>query len=306
MILTITSSRTHPSASRRWLVRIAVVQMLLAPLPALAETPTVPSLPAASEPAAAGSPPPASQPDRISGDYVKGYLTDTARILASPARWDGSDWLKAGLIIGATSGIYFADADIRNFAQRNQSAAGDRSAAVGNAVGNPFYILPPLALFYLHGHVNDDPKARRTSLLTMESLVISGAFTLAVKSAGGRARPSKGETATSWDGPGLKGGDPSFPSTHATAAFSVASVIAEEYGTNPYVPPLAYGLATLTGMARIYDNRHWASDVVFGGAVGYLVGKAVVRYHSRQSGSAVTIMPTVTQQGFGLKADYRF
>ena len=245
-------------------------------------------------------------PDRITGEYVKGYLTDTGRILASPVNWDGNDWLKAALIIGATSGIYFADTDIKNFSQRNQSQAGDKFAAAGNALGNPFYSLPSLGLFYLYGHLNEDPKARRASLLTVESIAISGALTLAIKQATQRSRPFTGENSITWDGPGLKNSDPSFPSLHTTAAFSIASVFAEEYGNNQYVPPIAYGLATLTGLSRIYDNKHWASDAFFGAAIGYFVGKAVVSYHSVQSDSAVKIMPVISQQSFELRAEYRF
>lgn len=248
-----------------------------------------------------------AQPDRINSDYVTGCFTDAGKILVSPAHWDGSDWLKAGLVIGAASGLYFADADIRNFAQRNQSSIGDKGATVGNAVGNPFYILPPLGLFYLYGHLNEDLKARRTSLLAVESLAISGAFTGALKFATHRPRPYSGQAATTWHGPSSDvKGDPSFPSSHTTAVFSIASVFAEEYDTNPYVAPIAYSVASLTAFARVYDDKHWASDVFFGGVIGYFVGKAVVRYHTAQEDAQLKILPTVSQQGFGVTAEYRF
>ena len=300
MTRTISGCHTFSTPSRRCLIGIAVLHMFAATFPAYAETVTDPvkePAPAASEPA---------QPDRITGEYLKGYFTDTGRILASPVNWDGSDWLKAGLVIGATSGLFFADADIRDFAQKNQSSTGGRGAAVGNALGNPLYTLPPLGLFYLYGHFNEDPKARRTSLLAVESLAVSGAFTWTLKVTAQRPRPFTGAGPGTWNGPGSKIGDYSFPSGHTTAAFSVATVIAEEYGSNPYVPPIAYGLATLTGLARIYDNKHWASDAFFGGAIGYFVGKTVVRYHSVQSDKALKILPAVSQQGFGLMAEYRF
>lgn len=248
----------------------------------------------------------ALQPDRFDRDYLKGYFTDAGRMLASPARWDRSDWLAAGLVIGATTGLYFADGDIRNFAQRNQTSAGNGLAAAGNALGNPLYTAPSLGLFYAYGHFNDDPKARRTSLLALESLTISGAFAMSLKLATQRPRPFTGESANAWNGPGLKNSDPSFPSIHTQSAFSIASVLAEEYGDNPYVPPLAYGLASLTGLARVYDNKHWASDVFFGAAIGYYVGKAVVRYHAIQTYTPVKILPSVSQQGFGVIAEYRF
>ena len=309
----ISESLTFSVASRRFLIGIVVLQMLAATLPAYAESLTdsvKEPAPAVSEPAQTGSghtplsqPP---QPDRITGEYVKGYFTDTGKMLASPVKWDGRDWLKAGLVIGATSGLFFAETDIKNFAQRNQSPTGDKVAAVGDVLGNPLYALPPLGLFYLYGHLSDDPKARQTSLLAVESLAISNIFTWTLKLAVQRPRPFTGEASTTWNGPSLKIANYSFPSGHTTTAFSIATVLAEEYDNNPYVPPIAYGLATLTGLARIYDNKHWASDVFIGGAIGYFVGKAVVRYHTVQSGTTLKILPTVSQQGFGLMAEYRF
>ncbi|GAC1470051.1 MAG: phosphatase PAP2 family protein [Desulfuromonadaceae bacterium] len=301
------------TASHRLIIGVVVLQMLTATLPAYAETVTESfkePAPTASEPAKTESvqtllPQPA-QPDRITGEYVKEYFIDTGKILASPLNWERSDWLKTGLVIGATSGLFFADTDIKNFAQRNQSSTGHNFAAVGNALGNPLYTLPPLGLFYLYGHLNEDPKARRASLLAVESLAISGAFTWTVKMAAQRARPETGEPSTTWNGPRLKAADTSFPSGHTTAAFSIASVLAEEYGNNPFVPPIAYGLATLTAFARIYDNKHWASDAFFGAAIGYFVGKTVVRYHTALSDTPLKILPTVSQQGFGMMAEYRF
>ncbi|MEI7817088.1 MAG: hypothetical protein WCI45_07840, partial [Desulfuromonadales bacterium] len=153
----------------RCFISTLALQFLLTGLPAFAEMQAVPVIGSALSTSD-------SAPDRITGEYVKGYFTDTGKILSSPANWDRYDWLKAGLVIGATSGLYFADTDIKNFAQRNQSPTADKGAALGNALGNPLFTLPPLGLFYLYGHLNEDPKARRTSLLAVESLTISGAF----------------------------------------------------------------------------------------------------------------------------------
>ncbi len=34
-----------------------------------------------------------------------------------------------------------------------------------------------------------------------------------------------------------------------------------------------YSAALVTGYARINDNKHWLSDVIAGGAIGFLVGR---------------------------------
>jgi membrane-associated phospholipid phosphatase len=45
------------------------------------------------------------------------------------------------------------------------------------------------------------------------------------------------------------------------------------------VGPALYGGATMVGLSRMYNNKHWASDVVVGAAIGTFSGLAVVRYH---------------------------
>ncbi|MDD2899873.1 MAG: phosphatase PAP2 family protein [Desulfuromonadaceae bacterium] len=248
-----------------------------------------------------------AQPDKINGEYIRGYFSDTGKLLVSPIDWDRSDWLKAGLVVGATAGLFLVDEPVRDFIKKNQSSTGDALASAGNALGDPLYVVPPLGLLYLYGHLYDDSKARRASLLATESLVISGTFAWALKTATQCHRPFTNEPPNFWYKPKANEMlNTSFPSAHTTAAFSIASVLSEEYGTNPLVPPLAYGLASLTGLSRMYDNKHWASDVFFGAALGYFVGKTVVRYHTVERQSAVMILPTISQQGIRLTAAYRF
>jgi membrane-associated phospholipid phosphatase len=73
----------------------------------------------------------------------------------------------------------------------------------------------------------------------------------------------------------------SFPSGHTTVAFAAATVFAMEYHNKPLVPILAYSAATLIGLSRIAENKHWATDVLTGAAVGYLTGKLVVNNYHR-------------------------
>jgi membrane-associated phospholipid phosphatase len=272
--------------------------------PAKVAAMTQPSDQAAPSPHTA---PPVVPPDRITAEYFKDYFTDSGNLLVSPLKWSGGDWLTAGVVVGTTAGLFLVDTDIRKFAQDNQSPAGDAIAGLGSALGNPLYTLPALGGFYLYGHLYEDPKARHTTLLAVESLVISGAFSWTLKLATQGHRPFTGQPPNFWHEATTEDMlNPSFPSGHTTAAFSLASVFAEEYADNPYVPPVAYGLATLTGLARIYEDKHWASDVFFGATLGYFVGKTVVRYHSVLADVPVKVLPTVSKGGFGLMAEYRF
>ena len=73
---------------------------------------------------------------------------------------------------------------------------------------------------------------------------------------------------------GLGSDNTSFPSGHSAAAWSVASVFAEEFGDEyKWAPAAAYGVAALTSYARMHYSKHWASDVVMGAMVGFVAGK---------------------------------
>ena len=85
--------------------------------------------------------------------------------------------------------------------------------------------------------------------------------------------------------------DRSFPSAHATLAFSAASFIHQRYGdTYGTWTPALYGVAALAGVARVQADRHRWIDVVAGAAIGY----GAARYWTQPlaSGSRLSMWPT--------------
>lgn len=61
----------------------------------------------------------------------------------------------------------------------------------------------------------------------------------------------------------------SFPSGHTATAFMGATLLAHEYGhKSVWVPIAGYSVATATGVLRILNNKHYASDVLVGAAIG--------------------------------------
>ena len=106
---------------------------------------------------------------------------------------------------------------------------------------------------------------------------------------------------------GFGGGDQfrSFPSGHSLAAFAAAAAVSSETSdwwpnTRWIIGPVLFTGATLTGVSRMYDNKHWASDVIVGAGLGTFAGLKVVRYNNAHPGSRIeriflsgSIVPTV-------------
>jgi membrane-associated phospholipid phosphatase len=62
----------------------------------------------------------------------------------------------------------------------------------------------------------------------------------------------------------------------------VATALALEYRETKWVPVVAYTIATLTALSRVYQNRHWTSDIVLGSALGHFVTKAVWKNNNKK------------------------
>lgn len=67
----------------------------------------------------------------------------------------------------------------------------------------------------------------------------------------------------------------SFPSGHTFNAFMGAEILRREYGRQyPWMAYVGYGLAAVVGAMRIYNSRHWPSDVLGGAGMALLTVSA--------------------------------
>ncbi len=240
----------------------------------------------------------------LNTDYFLNIFSDTKYILLSPLGWKSADWLKASLALGVT-GVFFAlDDEIQSLIQNNRNGTTDNISTVLEPFGNGGYTFPSLMAFYAFGHFTKNKKAKRVALLSIESFAVTGIFTFALKFSTGRVRPQSARNSREWNGFGLN--DVSFVSGHTSSAFAIATVLASEYENNPWVPPVAYGLATLTGLSRLSDNKHWASGVVAGGVLGYFIAKTLIKLHSDKKGRHYTIYPRISKREVGLDFAMRF
>ena len=125
------------------------------------------------------------------------------------------------------------------------------------------------------GTMRDDSELAGLGYDMSRSLLLTYGATTVLKLAVQRTRPN--------------GEDYSFPSGHTASAFSTAGVLCQRYGG--WVGGVGVGLGVLTALGRMEDNKHYASDVVAGATIGWIIGRTVARKGSGDE-SAMRIIPT--------------
>ena len=162
-----------------------------------------------------------------------------------------------------------------------------RSAAVVREVATPGSIIIGSTL-YIVGATGGNERMAELGLHGLEALAVGGGVTYLLKGVIGRARPYKDVNNPRnfglWRGFGSHDYR-SFPSGHTVMAFAAAAAVTgttDKWWPNTtwYVGPALFGGAALAGVSRMYNNQHWASDVVVGAAIGTFAGIKVMRYHT--------------------------
>lgn len=80
------------------------------------------------------------------------------------------------------------------------------------------------------------------------------------------------------DGGWFAGWNASFPSFQAVLAFSALPILDKEFRKMKWA---WFAIACLIAFSRVYFGLHYASDVIFGAVIGYLLGYFAVRLEER-------------------------
>jgi membrane-associated phospholipid phosphatase len=176
-------------------------------------------------------------------------------------------------------GLIFADSHDTPYFRTHQKNLDDVNDVFDPLITTGEVIALPAGLMAA-GYIRHDNREVNTSLLAAEAYGDSVVINLAMKAVTRRERPSDiplhgNYTDTFFNGSKspLKGS--SFPSGHATAVWSVATVVAERYRHRgkPWIPILSYTLAAAISASRITESAHFPSDVWLGAALGYTIAK---------------------------------
>jgi len=220
--------------------------------------------------------------------------SDLKQEFTAPFHFSLKDWRTVGAVALVGGTLFLIDEPTQRYALRVR----DSSATVRNVskyvtrFGGPYeaYILAGLGAY---GFIFNNEKIKTTTLLATQAYITGAAMESFLKLLSGRQRPyyynpREIEAEPKFNGPLSSGKDiyghkinSSFPSGHTTVAFAVATVFAMEYKDRPLIPLISYSAATLIGLSRITENKHWITDVFFGGVLGYFTGRLVVNNYHR-------------------------
>ena len=204
----------------------------------------------------------------------RNLFMDQKNFWSTPFHMSQAQWEWTVPLGFAGAALLASDTAIEKHAPTNKSTV---SHAVTASNAGLAAITGVGAGMFLWGHVTDNDQARETGILSGEAGIDAVIDTEVFKYAFGRERPFTGDR----KGHFFQGGT-SFPSEHAAVSWAIASVIAHEYpGVMTQI--LAYGLAGGVSAARFVGQKHFATDLLVGSALGWYLGRQVFRAHSQYS-----------------------
>lgn len=205
-----------------------------------------------------------------------------------PSWVERKDFLRAGVGAVAVGVLSLADERIAQYSQRPSLQDHDfvrQSSKAVQALGDPGAFAISASLFVV-GKLAHKEQPADASEHAVKAVVLSAAITQALKLSLGRARPEISNDSNAYIFHGFHGRVSNFnslPSGHTSAAFAAATVFSREIARQRpraarFATPALYALATAVASARVYNNRHWASDVAAGALIGYASGRRIVSH----------------------------
>ena len=167
-----------------------------------------------------------------------------------------------------------ADDKIADYFDRHDTFGGFSDEALF-VVGSPITHFVGTTVWYVLSAEKQDDPSRRQAVTMFSALTITGAVTGGLKAIRNNDQPD----GQSW----------AWPSGHTSSSVAVASVLHEFYGLKVGLP--AYAVAGFVAWRMMDDGDHWASDVLFGATLGWVVGHTVARRHAELEIAGFKVLP---------------
>jgi len=193
-----------------------------------------------------------------------------------------ADNMTALLLAGGASVAMHQDADkdIADHFERHRSLRNFRDESL-YVVGHPGAHFVATGVWYALSAENRDEFNKHRARTMMTALSVTWLTTLGLKA----IRDNETPNGKNW----------AWPSGHTSSSFTVASVLDEYYGPKVGIP--AYVLASLVAYRMMDTGDHWASDVVFGATLGWVVGHTVAGKHKKLEVAGFEVLPYLGDAG---------
>jgi membrane-associated phospholipid phosphatase len=194
-----------------------------------------------------------------------------------PLYWQGNDFKNLGFVAAGVGSLALLDDEIRTLANNQVDDVPQLILEYGDRSGSPQVAYSFQGAVYLTGLFTRNEKLRRTGVLLISSATATGFLQQLTKSLTGRARP-RAELGSNHFRPfGGSAAFRSFPSGHSVLTFTAAHSIAKQFD-NKWAKAGIYTLGLIPGLTRIYEEQHWATDVVLSWALSYFMVEAIDIY----------------------------
>ncbi len=241
----------------------------------------------------------------MAGGFAGEVLYSAGRVVSSPARISKEDLPAIGAVAAGGLALYSLDGQLRHGFLKNRSKLNDDISRNAEKLGNGGYDAAIVAGYGGLGLLLKDPYMQDTALLAAESFLAANTAGTLLKYTAGRARPYAEDGKRRFTPFKFKTARTSFPSGHTVSAFSVASVFAAR-AESTVVKVLAYSLASSVAFQRVYADKHWASDVLAGAAIGTAVGRWVAAKKTKSGPPSAMLLPVYSPGYAGAAAMLSF
>lgn len=217
--------------------------------------------------------------DNAEKDFGK-FFEVGGDVLTAPKDFESEDWIKLSSTIGVTGLAMLVDEDVKEFSQSHKTKFLNTVFSVDDYYHIEFMAASIVAI-YAYGLIDKNDKVRNLSLRLAEATISATLIDFSIKFIAGRSRPYYTNSSYDYEPFQTSYEQTSFASGHSTLAFAFSSVMAKEYN-NFFWKFGWYSLAAITAYARVYNNQHWFSDIIFGSAIGLFVGEFVNNHSTNQ------------------------
>ena len=208
-----------------------------------------------------------------------------AALLARQANWQTPLWIigSAGLLFPVTS----VDEIVNPQVQKWDTGTFGHYLDFVNEFGGPRATMPVIGIFAA-SLLTNNTRLQDAAFTSLQALVYANILSYSLKYATGRMRPLAHEGAYQFE---PFSGHSSFPSGHTVTAFAVLTSWVLYYPN-----AVTYGLFAIssgTALARLARDKHWTTDVLAGGAIGFLTAYWLTRQHQSRT-PHISVAPTLS------------